>query len=82
MKRKRCKNPLEACFMFYEMLMENVYGENGLLANFERLLDMAKILKNPDVERLHQALKQGGIQTKILKFNLEEKSRERHQRYR
>ncbi len=41
MKRKKCKNPLEACFMFHEMLMEQVYGENGLLENLERFLDVA-----------------------------------------
>lgn len=42
MKRRRCKNPLEACFMFHEMLMDQVYGENGLLANLEKLLSLAK----------------------------------------
>jgi len=41
MKRKKCKNPLQACFMFHEMLMEKVYGENGLLENLERFVDVA-----------------------------------------
>ena len=46
MKRKKCKNPLEACFMFHEMLMEQVYGENGLLENLQRFLETATQLKN------------------------------------
>ena len=45
MKRKRCRNSLEACFMFHEMLLENVYGENGLLKNMERLVEAAKGVK-------------------------------------
>jgi len=45
MKRKRCKNALEACFMFHEMLMKQVYGENGLLENLQRLLDVSADLK-------------------------------------
>ncbi len=44
MKRRKCKNPLEACFMFHEMLMEQVYGENGLLENLERLVQAAGAL--------------------------------------
>ncbi len=46
MKRKKCKNPLEACFMFHEMLMEQVYGENGLLENLHRFLESAAQLKD------------------------------------
>ncbi len=42
MKRRKCRNPLEACFMFHEMMMEQVYGENGLMRNMERLVDAAK----------------------------------------
>ncbi len=45
MKRKKCKNPLEACFMFHELLMEQVYGENGLLENLQRFLETATELK-------------------------------------
>ena len=46
MKRKKCKNPLEACFMFHEMLMKQVYGENGLLENLQRFLESAAQLKD------------------------------------
>ncbi len=48
MKRKRCKNALEACFMFHEMLMKQVYGENGLLENLQRLLEASRNLKKAD----------------------------------
>ncbi len=40
MKRRRCKNPLEACFMFHQMLMEQVYGPDGLLEGLESLKEM------------------------------------------
>ncbi len=40
MKRRRCKNPLEACFMYHEMLMDQVYGPDGLLENLESLKQM------------------------------------------
>ena len=40
MKRKRCKTPLEACIMFYDMLMDQVYGHNGLLDNLMQLTDV------------------------------------------
>ncbi len=46
MKRKKCKNPVEACFMFYNMLMDQVYGENGLLENLMELIEVANSIKN------------------------------------
>ncbi len=45
MKRKKCKNALEACFMFHEMLMKQVYGENGLLESLQKLLEASTDLK-------------------------------------
>ncbi|NPA94369.1 MAG: DUF3135 domain-containing protein [Thermodesulfobacteria bacterium] len=44
MKRKKCKNSLEACFMFHDMLMEHVYGENGLLESLDLLAKTANEL--------------------------------------
>ncbi len=46
MKRRKCKNALEACFMFHDMLMKQVYGENGLLENLQKLLAASKHLKD------------------------------------
>lgn len=65
MKRKRCRNSLEACFMFHEMLMENVYGENGLLKNMERLLEAAKGVKFSAEPESHQ------VATRVLDFPAE-----------
>jgi hypothetical protein len=64
MKRRKCKNPLEACFMFHEMMIENVYGENGLLRNMERLLDAAK-----GIETVHEPV---GTRhdTRVLEFSV------------
>ncbi|RUM88661.1 MAG: hypothetical protein DSZ23_04260 [Thermodesulfatator sp.] len=62
MKRRRCKNALEACFMFHEMLMEHVYGENGLLKNLDRLIDAAKGVNVNSPVPVE-------VDTKVLKFN-------------
>ncbi|GEM_PF-1022038 len=43
MKRKRCKTPLEACFMFHEMLMNNVYGDGGILEGLETLKELVSL---------------------------------------
>ncbi len=69
MKRKKCKNALEACFMFHKMLMDSVYGENGLLRNLERLLEVAKGIKAS-----HDPVSPT-VETKILHFPMEQKNR-------
>ncbi len=72
MKRKRCKNPLEACFMFYDMLMDQVYGENGLLENLMHLLEAANHLKKrgklPASHFENPLGKEQKVKTKILSF--------------
>ncbi len=70
MKRKKCKNPLEACFMFHEMLMEQVYGENGLLENLERFLDTATRLTHSasmkNIERVHGKERRESVVTQVV----------------
>ncbi len=71
-KRKRCKNALEACFMFHEMLMDNIYGENGLVRNLERLVEAVKGTKSTE-ESMAIAL-----ETKVLNFPHQERSKRIH----
>ncbi len=80
MKRKKCKNALEACFMFHDMLMEQVYGENGLLENLEKLVSASSNLRNEmnqDTKRQVHSVKtcrpDNKVATKVLRFRSLEK---------
>jgi len=68
MKRKKCKNPLEACFMFYNMLMDQVYGENGLLENLLELIEVANSIKETGKIPSFAENKRN-INTTIIPFN-------------
>ncbi len=75
MKRKKCKNALEACFMFHDMLMEQVYGENGLLENLEKLVRASSNLRNEmnkEAKKQVESVKTCGtdkkVATKVLHF--------------
>ncbi len=77
MKRRRCRNSLEACFMFHEMMMENVYGENGLLRNLERLVEAVRASSRAggDGENMHD--RQPPVkETVVLEFPAPGRSRQ------
>ncbi len=64
-ERERAKTPLAAAIRLYDMLMEVVYGEGGLLEAVETLRDVLADVQN---KKAPQPLKLKGCKAKIIPF--------------